>query len=172
MTQLWYHDWLHIQAPSATTEQTGPESRPYPKHLPSRRFLASEFSERLEGAIQVSNQYPVCTFFSICTISPNLNGSGGSFLPQYLFLTCAQVRSSMEMLPGMCQWHSGIIYAAKYLEGNHWGWCQQLGETKMVQWKSSYQNHRMLHILHIFKDPKKIAPDSNCHVHATWGRGC
>ena len=84
-----------------------------PEHLPSRRFLASHvilplicsFEDRmclgspcficcqiwdefrLAGAIQVSNQYPVCTFFSICTISPNLNGSGGSFLPQD-FLEC------------------------------------------------------------------------------------
>ena len=52
--------------------------------------------------------------------------------PSYLkiFLTCAQVRSSMEMLSGICQWH-----APKYLDGNQWGWFPKNGWDKHASMK-------------------------------------
>lgn len=153
-----------------------------PKHLPSRRFLANHlyittylffwrsnvscftrfylFSDL--GWVQTWGCYPSVKPVSSMHLLFDLHDITKFkwlrwiLLTSISFLTCAQVRSSMEMLSGMCQWHSGIKHAPKYLEGNQWGWCQQLGETNMLQWKSSYQNHRMPCILHIFKDPNKL----------------
>lgn len=155
-----------------------------PKHLPSRRFLASQvilnttylffwrsnvscftmfylFSDL--GWVQTCGCYPSVKPVSSMHLLFDLHDITKFkrlrwiLLTSISFLTCAQVRSSMEMLSGMCQCHSGIIDAPKYLEGNQWGWFPKIGwDKKCFNENHLTQNHRMLHILHIFKDRKKL----------------
>lgn len=125
---------------------------------------------RLAGAIQVSNQYPVCTFFSICTISPNLNGSGGSFLPQDFNL---DMRTG-QVINGNAFWDVSMpfwdhrcsqIFGREPVRLVPKDWVRQ----KMLQWKSSHPKPQDAAYIAYIQGSEKIAPNSNCHGNTPHG---
>lgn len=131
-------------------------------------------SGRLEGAIQVSNQYPVCTFFSICTISPNLNGSGGPFLPQYLFWHVHRSGHQCKCFLGCVNDVLGSYMLPKIWKGTSEVGSQKLGETKNASMKIISPKTTGCCIYCIYSRIRKNCPEFELPwQHATWrGRGC